>query len=900
MFSRNRFNGQHGAGVTPKTAAKAKVHSPKKRAPNPKVALVIRGKIHRLLQGSTDHHVPEPHLYCADLEETEGEVQECSKGHRSLYPNHSPRPQAYSVSNGKGHRVPPGPPCVGEVELNREGCKRIPCTLQSKSRSTPANLKRISFKGEIQTSPEEKRAPMHYRPVGPDINGCQHTGASRKGFPAPCIRPKRPYSTGDCVDYNFNKTAPEMLLEEDEDKEEEESSAVIEHILKELRGINKIQEEISDLRDYLSSVRGSVDEVSSCVDAVLLEIEGIRCSNRAVSGVHPGTWSGVGCKDRQSPRKRPTSAYGSLESAIPKAHSNFLSHDHDKRHCFHAESLLPRAGEPTESPTAESLVHEELEDQEENSDHSSDIPAGALSRKHDFRYQDGQECLSTSSLSSGHSSKSEGDLEGPCCTRECKQEIGEEGGKHWTNREPLHGSTGESVWHGEPVYFRARSLEEHGDQSTLCCKETAHWDYYKDSAGYRLSRQGSTGSSERLSVRSGKRYNSPASTSSREDWQSRRRRPHGQSGVHDPGDTSFEAASECNAAVSYGESPDYPSGREAEVYNYVQSGELNYTHSQVDSYQENYPAFEDSTQETWADASLCTTEVDVGRPRVQESATGNHSLEGRGLDPDGADIQAGGFNVKRISQAVFDFSTALRGALRKLDVPAAQTPEEEVHFDLLMPYDLQENDEVHFEQTSEKFLKSIVKDYDHSVGELKKNNTLNELDRFSEEPLLEEASKSLNRFEFTDTYQFSDKIPDHLSSLPEPTRSTATLPPPDDLTEHPTEGPAEITGDKPAASQPPECTGAPTNLEEEPVEPAKVVQNDVPQQPVVEIMVPKEKEEEDAGESPVDLSQMDERKLKCLRTFQQILREKRETRRNLASVTMSTFSQEDFEPGSHH
>ncbi|XP_037535899.1 protein unc-13 homolog B [Nematolebias whitei] len=72
-------------------------------------------------------------------------------------------------------------------------------------------------------------------------------------------RPKRPYSTGDCVDYNFNRARPNTLLEEDEDKEEA-SSAIIDHIMKELRGINKIQEEISDLRDYLTSVRGSVEE----------------------------------------------------------------------------------------------------------------------------------------------------------------------------------------------------------------------------------------------------------------------------------------------------------------------------------------------------------------------------------------------------------------------------------------------------------------------------------------------------------------------------------------------------------------------------------------------------------------------------------------------------------------
>lgn len=887
MFSRNRFNGQHGTGVTPKAATKSKVHSPKKRAPNPKVALVIRGKIHRLLQGSTDHHVPESHLYDAGPEEAEGEMDERKRGQRSVYPDHSPRAEAYSVSNGKGHRAPPGPPPVGEVELNREGCIRIPCTLQSKSHGAPANLKRISFKGEIQTSPEQRRVPLHYGTVGPDMNGSQLTGASKRGFPTPCIRPKRPYSTGDCVDYNFNKTAPGMLLEDDGDKEEE-SSAVIEHILKELRGINKIQEEISDLRDYLSSVRGSVEEVSSCVDAVLLEIEGIRSNNRAVSGVHPGTWSGAGCKDRQSPRKRPISAYGSLESAIPKSHSNFLSRDYDKHHGFNAESVLPRAKEHTAPSTAESLDHEELEDQEENSEHSSDIPVGALARKSTFGYQDGQECLSTSSLSSGHSSKSEVDLEGPCCTEECKQEIPEDGSKHWTDREFLHVSTGESVWHREPACFRVRSLEEHGGQSTLCCKETGPWDYYRDSAGYPISRQGSTGSSERLSIRSGIRYNSPASTSSREDWQTRRRRPQSQTGIHVPRDIGFEASSvECSADFPYRESPDYHSVRETEVFNYAQSGGLSYSHSQVDSYQETYPPYEDSTHVTWAEASLCTAGVDVGRPCVQE---GNQSLEDEALYPDGADIQGGGFNVKRISQAVFDFSSALRGALRKLDVPVAQNLEEGAHFELSMPSNLQENEEVQFRQTSDKILKSNVKDYDNYVGELRKNNTLNELDRFSEEPIFEEANKSHTCSEVTDAHQFSNQIPDVLPSVPEPS-STAVLPPPDDLTGHPTEGSAEMTGINTVASQPPECTDAPNKLDEEPV------QSEVLQQPLGETMAPLEKEEEDAGEPPADLRQMDERKLRCLRTFQQILREKRETRRSLASVTMSTFSQEDFEPG---
>lgn len=915
MFSRNRFNGQHGAGVAPKGGTKAKVHSPKKRAPNPRVALVIRGKIHRLLQGSTDHHVPDSHLCYAGIEETEGETQEARKEHRNVYPKVSPRAEAYPVSNGKGHGVPSGPPCVGEVELNREGCIRIPCTLQHKSHRSPGNPKRISFEGEIRATPEQMQPPLQYGAMGPDMNGTKFAGAAGRDFASPCIQPKRPYSTGDCVDHNFNRTLPGMLLEEDEDKEEE-SSAVIEHILKELRGINKIQEEISDLRDYLSSVRGSVEEVSSCVDAVLLEIEGIRSSNKAGSGVHAGTWSGLGCKDGQSPRKRPSSAYGSLGSAMPKSHSNFFPQVTNERHSVHGELLLPRVEESTVSPIAESVDHRELEDQEDTSDHSSDIPVGAIARKLSFGYletQDGQDCPSTSSLSSGHSSKSELDLEGPTSRHGSKQQRADDGDKHWTNTGPSHSATGESVWHRETAYLRGRSLEEHEDQSTLCCEGTGSWDHYRDSGGYGISGQCSTGSSEHLSVRSGKHYNSPASTSSREDWQSRRRRPQGQPGIHVPRDTNFETPSvgyECKADLSYHQSAGYHSvdghGGQGEGFDYRQSNDLSYTTDcQIDSYQENYLAYEESSAVTWTDASLCTTVADVDRPFIQETDATNQSLENRLPHPGSADIQGGGFNVKRISQAVFDFSSALRGALRKLEVPGAQNPEEEPDFEISMPYDLPLSYEAQFEQTSDKILKGDVVDYSNSVGELKKNNTLNQLDIFSVEPMLEEANKSLT-LESTDTCQnltCLDKITPcpEVSVCPDPiSSSTAILPPPDDLTEQPIKDPVDGPADGIVAAQLSQCTTAKTlsisHMADEPAAPEEQGENEVLQQTATEIVAPMGKEE---GQPSAEMSQMDERKLKCLRTFQQILREKRETRRSLASVTMSTFSQDDFEPGSH-
>ncbi|KAG7220475.1 hypothetical protein INR49_018194, partial [Caranx melampygus] len=747
MFSRNRFNGQHGAGVAPKGGTKTKAHPPKKRAPNPRVALVIRGKIHRLLQGSADHHVPESHLYYTGIEEEEVETEESRKEHRRIYPKVSPRAEAYppKVSNGKEHGVAPGPPCVGEVELNREGCIRIPCTLQHKSSRPPSNIKRISFEPGIRTAPEQIRPPPHYSPIGPDINGAKFAGAAGRDFPSPRIRPKRPYSTGDCVDYNFNRALPGTLLEEDEDKEEE-SSAIIEHILKELRGINKIQEEISDLRDYLTSVRGSVEEVSSCVDAVLLEIEGIRSSNKAGSSVHAGTWSGVGCKDGQSPRRRPASAYGSLGSAKPKSDLNLFPQVCSERHSIHGELLLPRAEESTVSPIAESVGHQEMEDPEDASDHSSDIPVGAIARKLSFGYlerQDGQDCPSTSSLSSGHSSKSESDLDRPISSLERKQQRADDREEHWTSTGPTHGATREATWHRETAYLRDRHQEDHEGGSPPCCEGAGSWDHYSGAGGYVPLGQCSTGSSEHLSVRSSKHYNSPASSSSREEWQSRKRRSKSQSGVHVPADTNLEVPSleyECAADFSYPQSSGYHSvdGRdgdgEAEGFGYQQSNDLSYTTDcQADSYQETYLPCEESSAVTWTDAYVCTTVADVDRPFTQEFEVGNQNLENQG----GADIQAGGFNVKRIGRAVLGFSSALRGALRKLEVPLPQ-------------------------QIS------------------------------------------------TDTF--------------------VAL-----------------------------------------------------------------KAEGDTAEPSVEISQLDERRLKCLRSFQQILREKRETRCNLASMTMSTFSQDDAE-----
>lgn len=747
MFSRNRCNGPDGTGLPQYPKPKKKTTVSKRRQPNPKVALVLRGKIHRFLQGSTDQAVQPSGLYYAGIEEEADEGEEDVEKLQNYYRRGLDSGEVYpspQVPNGHALGADSGAPCVGEVELNREGGIKIPCTLQHNS----------------------TLAVVQNR-VTQDLNGLDGEPKIQK----------------DSLLYRFNMTVPEKIVEgSNEDYQEEESSAIIEHILKELRGINKIQEEISDLREYLSSVRGSVEEVSSCVDAVLMEIECMRSGTK--SGVE--TWPAT--SHHKSNNTSTQSCYKPYPVESFSSCGDILSECH----------VLD--GKRKEVPSQGLACH--VPSTQERS--VSDAHQGIGRRKLSFGYlerQDGQDCPSTSSLSSGQSSKSSSDKTGV----------------ESQNRNPAalkRNGNGEIEWSEDDVGSRQGSFEE----TDRCRGEAGSWDPSTAQSTCAM------GVSDQLS---GKHYNSPSSTCSREDR--RTLKYDAEMLPEEPGLGYGECTEVCHSVC-----PTADICLNAKVF----ASSLNPTEFKADLSCESCPVFEPSWTTSTTDMNLLY------------EGTSSCNI------PDSLDAVNVTFNVKKFGRAVFDFKSTLRGALKKLDGGKVE-------------------------------INPIISPRAEQISFLNAPNN-GEVPQSTTEPEYAKQPQATN----TVFVELSECQPEGENV------DSDNSPHQHNIEEHPKSPELD-----PLTSNASDASGHLTDADLTPCYSTDIIPQSLSSEEVAGTEVQRDGEEtptessSDVGGSEMELSQRDARRLKCLRSFQQILREKRESRRHPSMVTMSTFSEEDLNAG---
>uniref|UniRef100_A0AAQ4PJ74 Unc-13 homolog B n=1 Tax=Gasterosteus aculeatus aculeatus TaxID=481459 RepID=A0AAQ4PJ74_GASAC len=428
----------------------------------------------------------------------------------------------------------------------------------------------------------------------------------------------------------------EEKKERGDEEEEGGSGNIVEHILKELKGINKIQEEISDLRQYLTSVRGSVDEVSCCVDAVLSEIGELYSG--ASAAPHP-------TRAAETSRIR----RGSLgrQNAITSLQGSDTDPLLHRSKCGDDSKRLPSHRSPKDWHN--DTVNPQLEHQtdNENSKHDSNMSMLGPSKPEPSYLDRGHDYQSTSSLSSCHSSNFPG----------ASLRSGDTEYEGWPSDDMQHSVSGEGAWSEEDICSCGNSGEELENGVSVwrgCTTEGTQ----SITPGH-----SSHNSSEHFALLFGHQHNSPSNSSSRLDWI---RLPTEQENLE----------CDCSANCPYSRSSGYhtmdacanklgsePSGSPSRSTVLLTDCDDAYlqSHSLCDDCASSGDTLDlgsaDSLDKEWTDHTISRDEA--GDSLSQESSE---------IDPDSeARTPNVGVNVTTFSKAVFTFQSALKGALKKLE-----------------------------------------------------------------------------------------------------------------------------------------------------------------------------------------------------------------------------------------
>ncbi|KAL0965564.1 hypothetical protein UPYG_G00283000 [Umbra pygmaea] len=479
-------------------------------------------------------------------------------------------------------------------------------------------------------------------------------------LPSPSLptSPSGENSSSDCQDGigvvdDTNRPSPsDGEEEEDGDEGGTGSSDVVEHILKELRGINKIQAEISDLRQYLTSVRGSVDEVSCCVDAVLNEIGELYSSGASAPGLQSQHYA-------QNPQ-RLSVRRGSLgrQNAVTALHRRATSPLLERRQGSwdNDQVMVPTQVSPKRWRERLAPCQPEPADQD-YSDHSSDITCSRREHRQArscyLEQGYGNDCPSSSSMSSSHSSNL---LDQDARDNSDRSSLWQ---SSWASVAMHHSVSGETGWSEEEVCSCLNSGEEMEDH----CRRTSGWDRYTRETNSPPC-QSSQSSSEHLSLLFGHQFNSPTRSSSVVDWHPSRQQ--NMDGLE----------CDCTANCPYSRSSGYCT---MEVYaadlgscgpsrGMSQSTALRTDCD--DGYQElHFPCDQYLSSadplDMGSNESLDQDWTNQLVPGDDAGEWGSVNLPGPG--PDNAQVLNVGFDVKSIGKAVLTFRSALKGALKKLD-----------------------------------------------------------------------------------------------------------------------------------------------------------------------------------------------------------------------------------------